>query len=128
MELPTHVTACRACSRGVRWAVTEAGARILVDADPHPDGVVTVVSTPAGVRARILTGAQLPAQETAYQPHARTCPHAVRQAPRGPRCERCRGPMPTDLARLERWRWHPNCDPREQAGLDLARRLRRTPR
>lgn len=52
------------------------------------------------------------------------------------RCRRCHGPMPADLARLERWTHHPCCDPVHHAdlawwGLRLAaearrRRLRRT--
>ena len=38
------MTTCRSCHAAIRWAVTPAGRRIPLDADPVPSGNVTLRS------------------------------------------------------------------------------------
>lgn len=106
------------CGRLIRWVLTEGQKRIPLDPDPTSDGNVVLVHLPDGrIRARVLAGHQLPAQQTAYRPHWATCPASThfkaRKARTTPLCVACRGPMDPELARLERWTTHPCCDPRE---------------
>lgn len=130
MSTAGRVTACKApgCGQMIRWLFTEARKRIPLDPDPHPDGTVVLVKVGHETLARVLTGAQLPAQETAYRAHFATCPGSdamrkhkarefARDVARGPICEAeaCGLPMHAGLARAEGWRFHPCCDPREGA-------------
>lgn len=121
MSTAGRVTACKApgCGQMIRWLFTEARKRIPLDPDPHPDGTVVLVKVGHETLARVLTGAQLPAQETAYRAHWATCPGSdamrakkAREAARGPLCGGCGSAMPADLAGLEHWEFHPCCDPR----------------
>jgi hypothetical protein len=98
----TEETTCTACGREVRTVLTVNDHRRKVDPTPDPAGtVVRVVShTPDGtrtVRARILPGTELPAQETAWTLHDLTCPesfHAKRRAYAAqPKCRGCATPM-----------------------------------
>ena len=82
------------CGAIVRWVLTEAGRRMPLDEDPHPDGTVVLRHGPDGaVRAHVLTGAELPAQETAWRPHWQTCPDSSqlrrRKAAAAKRCRTC---------------------------------------
>lgn len=124
---PGTADTCPICRQAIRWHLTENLHRIAVNPDPHPDGTVTVNTLPDGtIRARILPGHQLPAQGEAWVDHRRTCtdsPHRQRrEAAAAPKCRACRLPMDAELARLERWLYHPSCDP---AGV-LPKREKRT--
>lgn len=88
---------CRCCRTPVRYRLTIGGKRIAVDPAPHPDG--TVVLEP-DLRARILTGDQLPAQTVAYREHR--CGQVAR-----PRlCRACHKPIDPAAGAL-----HPGCEP-----------------
>jgi hypothetical protein len=109
---------CTLCHAPIRWLVSVGSRRFPLDVDPHPAGNVIVVEVDGKIRARILNGTEMPAQQTAYRKHE--CP---RTAPPGPRCTVCRERMNRDLALLERWTSHPACDPdyqRERARQDTA--------
>lgn len=129
-----RVTACKGegCGAVIRWLFTESGRRMPLDVDPHPDGTVVLVEHEGKTLARVLTGAQLPAQETAWRPHWATCPASdamrakrARTAARGPLCSGCGGPIPADLAEAEGWTHHPCCDPAERAAHKAAIAARR---
>jgi len=116
--IPTGLEPCNGptCTALIRWVITLANARMPLEPDPHPDGnVIRVRLEDGSIRARVLTGNELPAQQTAWMPHWRNCPDSPefrkRKARTGPRCKACEQPMDPDLARLERWTTHPACDP-----------------
>lgn len=118
MQLDGERKPCNApgCSAPVLIVRSEENRLIKVDPKPHADGVVVAVRGPSGdVRARVLGGVDLPAQVTAWRRHETTCtdPDEVRRrlTRTAPRCAACDGPMDADLARRERWRTHPSCDP-----------------
>lgn len=118
---------CASCLAPIRWIVTVGDKRMPLDVDPHEDGTVVIVRTREGhVRGRVLTGDQLPAQDTAYRSHFVTCPHAAehrrRKAIATPKCHGCQGPMDPVLARTDLY--HPTCAPDPtamRAALDVAR-------
>jgi hypothetical protein len=65
--------------------------------------------------ARVLTGLELPALETAWRRHTSTCPESPearrRRARAAPRCRVCGGAMDPELTALETWDCHPSCQP-----------------
>lgn len=105
---------CATCHAPIRWVLTEAGRRMPIDFDPSPDGNVVARNVAGSIRAHILTGNELPAQETAYVPHHRTCPdaeqHKRRKRAATPKCRACG-------YRLDEWlvkrgkHHHVNCEP-----------------
>lgn len=98
---------CPRCRAHGHWRLSISNRRLFLDADPDPTGNVVVVELGDGrVRAKVLTGAEMPAQQQAFRQHA--CPRAERP---GPPCSVCRLPMDRDLAYAERWTSHPCCDP-----------------
>ena len=104
------------CGATIRWVVTEGGRRMPINPDPHPDGTIVAIDRPDGTTvARVLSGAQLPAQQQAWQPHWQTCPASPqfrkRQARTLPKCKACGMAMDPTLARRENWTTHPSCDP-----------------
>jgi hypothetical protein len=105
---------CADCGQPTRWVITEQGRRVELDPEPVDGGNVVPVTVDGHVRARILDGGQLPAEEPAWRRHAGTCPESVdarrRRARLAPRCAVCLNPMDPDLARLEQWTTHPACD------------------
>lgn len=107
---------CPRCGRPIRWVLTGTGRRIAIDPEPDPAGTVIRVEDPSDgtVRARILTGVEMPAQETAWIRHEAIC----RVRP-GPLCRTCRGPMDAGLARSEGWTTHPSCDPEHLVHRDI---------
>jgi hypothetical protein len=134
MTTAGRTSACKGdgCGALIRWLFTENGRRMPLDVDPHPDGTVVLVQVDGKTLARVLTGAQLPAQETAYRPHWATCPASdamrakkARAAARGPLCGRCGHPMDTALAEREGWREHPACDSAEDSAHKAAVAARR---
>jgi hypothetical protein len=114
---PDTTATCNApgCNATTLIAVTLGGRRITLDPDPHPDGTITIVRTPNGdIRARILTGADLPAQRVAWMPHDRTCPAGIHRARRAtattPKCRACGLPMDPWLP-ANGWNHHILCAP-----------------
>lgn len=111
---------CTACSARIRWVITIGDRRMPLDPQPHEDGnVVPVVVDGGQRRARVLTGAELPAQVPAYRSHFVTCPNAAefrrRKIATTPRCHGCGQPLDPVLSRRypNAWtaRWHPTCAP-----------------
>jgi hypothetical protein len=106
---------CSACLAPIRWETSEGDRRIPLDPDPDPAGTVVLVpGKRGGIRARVLNGGQLPAQETAYVPHWVTCPQGKdfkrRRHAAAPKCKACGMPMDADLAKAEEWIYHPCCE------------------
>jgi len=124
---PAPATAtCSSCAAPIRWVVTLGDKRMPLDVDPHPDGNVVRVVTDGRVRARVLNGDEMPAQETAWRSHFVTCPHAAEHRRRKtittPKCRGCAGPLDPVLAWTEVY--HPTCAPDPtvmRAALDAAR-------
>jgi hypothetical protein len=114
------------CGREIRWVITLGDKRLPLDPDPSPDGNVVLERQPDGsIRARVLTGHELPAQGNAWVPHHRTCPDAAdfrrRQAATAPRCRAgCGYPMDPWLA-AHGWRYHVLCAPPTRAEIDAQR-------
>lgn len=110
---------CTACGAVIRWVITIGDRRMPLDVDAHEDGNVVPVVVDGGlIRARVLTGAELPAQQTAYRAHFVTCPQASefrrRKTATTPRCHGCGQPLDPILSRRgNAWtaRWHPCCAP-----------------
>lgn len=105
------------CGDPIRYVLTEHGSRLAIEPDPHPDGTVVVHQVGDGrVRARILTGEQLPAQVTAWRRHDAVCPDGRtarrRKAATTPRCRVCRLTL-HQLAVDAGWTTHPLCGPPE---------------
>lgn len=114
---------CPRCGAPVYWRLSVLGTRLRLDATPDPTGNVIIIETGDGkIRADVLTGERMPAQQEAWKQHA--CPRSTKP---GPPCAVCRRPMtPADLFRLLRWTTHPGigCDSEYQAEvarLKLAR-------
>lgn len=125
-ELTPDAT-CPRCGAGVRWVMTVGGRRIPLDPAPHDAGTYAPRETRDGRRYESLTGGQLPAQETAYRRHDRTCPKS-REAARvaaitTARCRGCGHPLDPVLAAGGDV-YHPTCAPSDLA--ERADRARRT--
>ena len=67
---------CQWCGQQVRWVRTEAGRNMCLDPRPTPGGNVALVDTEGGLRARVLTTAELyDWRGQLWMPHIATCPH-----------------------------------------------------
>lgn len=65
---------CRSCGAPIVWVITEAGKRMPIDREPHPDGnVIPSVDLDGKVRARVVTA---PFDGNAWRSHFVTCPNA----------------------------------------------------
>jgi hypothetical protein len=97
---------CRGCGAEVLRHIT-IGAKIR-DLEPgaRPDGNTIIVEHEGRIRARVLSGDEMPAQQEAFKAHQ--CPPKERP---GPPCAACLLPMHRELAISERWTTHPACDP-----------------
>jgi hypothetical protein len=125
---------CPKCGAVTFWRLTTEGSRKRLDAAPDPTGTVIILDLPDGtIRAKCLTGSELPAQQEAWRLH--TCTR--RTGAPDPRCAVCRFAMtPGDFFRAMRWTTHPGigCDSEYQAEVArlavetkrAARELRRT--
>jgi hypothetical protein len=79
---------CRAveCRRPIIWTTTFPGGKSMpVDADPVPDGTVSVYTSPDGVKSRIIPGGEREGYAgTLRTSHFATCPAATTfRKPRG---------------------------------------------
>lgn len=96
------------CGKTVRWVLTVLHRRLDLDVDPHPNGNVIMHTLPDGrIRAEVLTGDRMPAQQEAFRMHK--CP-PKRERP-GPPCAGCHLPMSREIAIAEGWTHHPSCEP-----------------
>ena len=73
--------ACRSCGAAVTWTVTEAGKRMPVDFEPHPDGNVLLLppypNVPDTPRASVLGPLEVEIATAAlHRSHFATCPDA----------------------------------------------------
>lgn len=72
------MSTCRSCGATIRWAVTEKGKRIPLDADPSPRGNMrlgpdgTAINIGSGTEPSLFSeqGVDL------FMPHHATCPSA----------------------------------------------------
>ena len=105
---------CTGCSAPIRWVLTEAGKRMPIDPEPHPDGTVVPMVVDGKRRARVLGGSQLPAQQRAYRAHWVTCPASAdfkrRKAATTAKCRACGTRMDPWLP-ANGWRFHIGCAP-----------------
>ena len=114
--------ACRVCKAEVKRAITIGGAIRDLEPRPRPDGNVIIVEHEGRVRARVLGGPEMPAQQEAFKMHA--CPKPGPVTP-GPRCKACHLPMDAGLTALEGWRVHPCCPDQVVARRSIREELER---
>lgn len=106
---------CAGCGAPIRWVITMGEKRMPIDPETHEDGNVVPRTLPDGrVRAQVLTGERLPAQEPAYRSHFVTCPKAPdfrrRKSLATKRCHGCSHPLDAALAAAGDT-YHPTCAP-----------------
>ena len=102
------------CGATVRWVLTVNHRRLDLDVDPTPHGNVIIRDLGDGrIRAEVLTGDRMPAQQQAWRMHK--CP--PKQERPGPRCAGCHLPMQREIAIAEGWTHHPSCEPGFQLRL-----------
>lgn len=116
---------CTICDAGVRNVITEGGKIWELETEPHPDGIVQMVTNDRHeIRARVLGPAQMPAPKgEGYRRHK--CPPPPDP---GPICEACQFPMDRETALAEGWIVHPSCEPETIAYARSLRRPVRRPR
>lgn len=69
---------CRSCHAEIVWAMTEAGRRIPIDAEPQTDGTIRLVDR--SYEGRMERFAQIAGKSTTevrYVTHYATCPDAA---------------------------------------------------
>jgi hypothetical protein len=89
--------ACPDCGGGIRTVITEGGKHRTLDSIPHPDGnhVIVTRESDGAVRARVLTGRDMPAQSGRGHRVHRCLPVGP-----GPLCSVCYEPMNARLVEL----------------------------
>ena len=101
---------CDDCHETILRLFTIGGRLIDLDPEPHDDGNRTIVTVAGDIRARTLTGTDLPAPAgTAHKVH--WCPA---KGPTGPPCAnpRCDLPLPREIGGKPcLWTYHPACEP-----------------
>lgn len=74
------MAACRSCAAEILWAKTVAGKSMPLDAEPHPDGNITLGHIGGEECAIVVTGAERAAVQIEgrplYRSHFATCPNA----------------------------------------------------
>lgn len=70
---------CKSCPEPVFWAGTESGRRLLVNAGPHPDGNLLIVTTDltGGPVVRVVGVHDRTPDMVLYRPHFATCPNSA---------------------------------------------------
>lgn len=111
---------CNDCHMAVRYVVTILGSIIPLDVNPNDSGMVAMVPTPNGARAKVFGGSKgLPPEDApTFMDHRTVCARrqqakAVARAERGPsqsetRCRGCMLPLDRVLADLGDL-FHPCC-------------------
>jgi hypothetical protein len=74
MPTEARYSSCRA---RIRWAVTETGNRIPLDADPVDDGNLAARKDGDTIRVRTLGTGELADGELRFVSHFASCPHAA---------------------------------------------------
>lgn len=115
----TDPDVCSSCGARVKRVITIGAAIRDLEPEPRPDGNTIIVDHEGRIRARVLTGDEMPAQQEAFKAHQ--CPPKPRP---GPPCARCTLPMNRELALAEGWVDHPACDGNYH--IELLRLRRRT--
>lgn len=71
------MTDCRSCGAPIRWARTSTGKRMPVDAEPNPDGNVTLIPPleSADFPLAVVSSERDPSV-IRYTSHFATCPNA----------------------------------------------------
>ncbi|MEU0087220.1 hypothetical protein [Streptomyces sp. NPDC006274] len=79
--MPTRPTTCPDCHRPIRWTLTQAGRRLAVDPEPHPDGNTAVWRDGNGTLRSRRPTTELPlcGWERLHKPHIATCPAQQQQ-------------------------------------------------
>jgi len=72
---------CSSCDAPIIWAVTDAGKRMPLDAEPAPDG--NVVLTRVGGQARARKGSEFGPNMPRHKSHFATCPNANQHRGKG---------------------------------------------
>lgn len=68
---------CRSCGAPILWVVTTLGKRMPLDAEPHPDGNVSLVPAGAMVLPAELVEQGKKIGSKRYRSHFATCPNAA---------------------------------------------------
>lgn len=82
---PTEACPAPNCARRVIWAVTDKMAHVCVDADPRPDGNVTLTTVGRTVRATVHRNPGRMFGKTIYTQHSNVCPAGNRYTKAGPK-------------------------------------------
>lgn len=97
---------CPVCHDPVQRYITHGGRIRDLEPTAHADGDHVIEWQNGHIRARVLTGLELPSQgPPAFRRHQ--CPPTP---PPGPNCQGCGLPMPRQIAELLDWVTHPACD------------------
>jgi hypothetical protein len=116
--------ACSGCGAAVRRVITLGAIIRDLEPEPRPTGNHIIVTNDQGeVRAKVLTGPEMPAQQAAYRIHA--CPPKPAPMPPGPACAACGLPMHAELAASQQWRTHPSCVDPDDAKREALQQIRR---
>jgi hypothetical protein len=115
--------ACEECGEQILRLFTISGQLVDLDPNPHDDGTRIVVTVAGDIRARTLTGHDLPAPAgTGHRQH--WCPA---KGDVGPSCAnpRCSLPMARTMdGKPNRDSYHPSCEPWFQDLLLAEKRAR----
>jgi hypothetical protein len=109
---------CSKCGAAVMLVITAGSLIRKLDPEPRPGGNHIITQIDGKMRATVLTGAEMPAQQEAFKVHV--CEQVDRP---GPPCTVCRRPMHRELATTLRWTTHPGCDASDHIE-ELRRRVR----
>jgi len=75
--VPYRTTTCGSCPAPIIWARTPAGKRMPVDAEPTPDGNVTLVPPLESYDSPLaVVSSERDPSSTRYTSHFATCPNA----------------------------------------------------
>jgi hypothetical protein len=113
---------CSGCGAEVRRLITPGGIVRDLDPTPHPNGNHVIITNEAGeVRAKVVSGDQMPVEGDAYRRHE--CPPKPVVAT-GPACAACELPMHAELAASQGWATHPSCVDPEDARREALQQIR----
>jgi hypothetical protein len=71
------MSACPACGQEIRWARTDTGKRISLDA--HPEGNLVLSGDELLPTARSVSRAEIDLEQPRYRNHVKTCPQVGRR-------------------------------------------------